>query len=134
METSNPPLILLFLTLSPNNSMHLVQIYNKNYETGAKDEEIKAVAIENQKYHDMLLPNVEDNYHTVGLKMFSAFHWIMQLRNNTDLKWIMKIDDDIMVNFTRLDTYLSKENINHQAIHCPVHPSKKVMRDPKTKW
>ena len=134
METSNPPLIWLFLTHSPNNSVYLVQIYNKNYETGAKDEEIKAVAIENQKYHDMLLPNVEDNYHTVGLKMFSAFHWITQLRNNTDLKWIMKIDDDITVNFTRLDNYLTEENINHEAIHCRVHLSKMPFRDPKSKW
>ena len=82
----------------------------------------------------MLLPNVEDNYHTVGLKLLSAFNWIYQLKKRKDLKWIMKIDDDIMVNFTRLDNYLSKENINHQAIHCPIHGNNRVMRDPKAKW
>ena len=82
----------------------------------------------------MLLPNVEDNYHTVGIKLLSAFNWIGKLKNKKDLKWIMKIDDDIMVNFTKLDAYLSNENINQQAIHCPIHGSKKVMRKPKSKW
>ena len=82
----------------------------------------------------MLLPNVADNYHTVGLKMFSAFNWITQLKNSNDLKWIMKIDDDITVNFTRLDSYLTNENTNHEAIHCRKHLSNKPFRDPKSKW
>ena len=85
----------------------------------------------------MLLPNVEDNYHTVGLKLFSAFDWITQLKNN--LKWIMKLDDDITVNFPRLDTYLTNGNINHQAIHCRMHQNtgielKKMPRNRKKKW
>ena len=82
----------------------------------------------------MLLPNVEDNYHTVGIKLLSSFNWIRQLKHIKDLKWIMKIDDDIMVNFTRLDKYLTSENIDQQAIHCPIHGSHNVLRDPKSKW
>ena len=84
----------------------------------------------------MLLPNVADNYHTVGLKMFSAFNWITQLKNSNDLKWIIKIDDDITVNFTRLDSYLTNENTNHEAIHCRKHCLNdcKPFRDPKSKW
>ena len=27
----------------------------------------------------MLVPNVEDNYHTVGLKLLSSFYWINQV-------------------------------------------------------
>jgi hypothetical protein len=27
----------------------------------------------------MLIPNVEDNYHTVGLKLLSSFNWINQM-------------------------------------------------------
>ena len=79
---------------------------------GVKKEIIGAIADENKQYHDMLLPNVEDNYHTVGIKLLSSFNWIRQLKHIKDLKWIMKIDDDIMVNFTRLDKYLTSENKN----------------------
>ena len=92
------------------------------------------IASENSKHHDMVLPNVEDNYHTVGLKLLSSFNWINQLNKKRDLKWIVKIDDDMMVNFTRLDNYLSKEDINHQAIHCPIIDKSIVIRDPKNKW
>ena len=81
----------------------------------------------------MLVPNVEDNYHTVGLKLLSSFNWISQLEIN-NLKWIMKIDDDIMLNFTKLDNHLTKENINHQAIHCPINSGMPALRDWKSKW
>ena len=82
----------------------------------------------------MLVPNVEDNYHTVGLKLLSSFNWINQLENKTDLKWIMKIDDDMMVNFTKLDNYLTKENIDYEALHCPINTGMPALRDYKSKW
>ena len=93
----------------------IVQSCNIIHHQGVKKEKIGAIADENKQYHDMLLPNVEDNYHTVGIKLLSSFNWIRQLKHIKDLKWIMKIDDDIMVNFTRLDKYLTSENIDQQG-------------------
>ena len=58
-------------------------------------------------------------------------NWKLKL---PDLKWIMKIDDDMMVNFTKLDNYLSKENINHEALHCPINSGMPALRDYKSKW
>ena len=77
------------------------------------------------------MPNVEESYHSVGLKELSSFNWINQLKRK-DLKWIMKIDDDVMINFTKLDNYLIKET--NQAIHCPVLYHNKVRRNPISKW
>ena len=79
----------------------------------------------------MLMPDVEESYHSVGLKELSSFNWINQL-DRSNLKWIMKIDDDIMINFSRLDKYLIKESNN--AIHCPIMYHNNVRRDPKDKW
>ena len=47
------------------------------------------IETENAQYHDMLMPYVEDNYHTVGLKLLSSFYWINQL-GISELKWITK--------------------------------------------
>ena len=74
-----------------------------------------------------------DNYHTVGLKLLSSFNWISQL-DTPDLKWIMKIDDDMMVNFTKLDNYLTESKINHQALHCPINIGMPALRDYNSKW
>ena len=79
----------------------------------------------------MLLPKVEESYYSVGLKELSSFHWINQL-DRKNLKWIMKIDDDIMVNFTKLDDYLIKEN--NDAINCAVLEHNQVRRNPSSKW
>ena len=92
------------------------------------------IANENKKHHDMLVPNVEDNYHTVGLKLLSSFYWTTQLEKKYDLKWIIKIDDDMMVNFTKLDNYLTKENINYDALHCPINNGMPALRDANSKW
>ena len=65
------------------------------------------------------------------MKKMKQDNWKLKL---PDLKWIMKIDDDMMVNFTKLDNYLSKENINHEALHCPVNSGMPALRDYKSKW
>ena len=39
------------------------------------------------------------------------------------LKWIVKLDDDVILNVTKLDSYLMKHNISEEAIHCPIKSS-----------
>ena len=116
-----------------------VQSYKKAQNLGATFAHINAIAKENSLNKDMLLPNVVDNYHTVGLKMISAFKWITELKNNGNLKWIIKMDDDILIKFATLDSYLSSKNVSFQAIHCPIHNIDKnkpraPIRDPTKKW
>ena len=40
----------------------------------------------------------------------------------SSLKWIVKLDDDVIVNVTKLDDYLSNVNIDREAIHCQIKP------------
>ena len=40
----------------------------------------------------------------------------------SSLKWIVKLDDDVIVNVTKLDDYLSDVNIDTEAIHCQIKP------------
>ena len=38
----------------------------------------------------------------------------------SSLKWIVKLDDDVIVNITKLDEYLSKGNNDQEALHCQI--------------
>ena len=97
----------------------------------AKPDQIDAIRKENENHHDMLLPDVEESYHAVGLKELSSFNWINQL-DRKNIQWIIKMDDDIMLNFTKLDDYLSEES--NKAIHCRVLWHNKVRSNPGSKW
>ena len=52
---------------------------------------------------------------------------------------IIKMDDDILIKFATLDSYLSSKNVSFQDIHCPIHNIDKnkpraPIRDVTKKW
>ena len=98
-----------------------------------------------------LFQAVEDNYHTVAFKLYSAFKWIYQASTGSDftnqtfiedfgkgegqgpsqnsskttnLKWILKVDDDVLLNVGKLSEFLDTIQDNN-SIYCRVFP-----RDP----
>ena len=78
---------------------------------------------------------VDDTYKTVGLKLLASFNWINNL-NLSKLKWIVKLDDDIIFNLYQLDKYLSSPNVTRKGdnfIHCKVNNGI-PMRDINQKW
>ena len=81
------------------------------------EENLSEILEESQKYKDLIVPNVEDNYHTVALKLLSAFHWIGSL-GSTRLKWIIKMDDDVYINVTKFDEYFQNQNLSQKDFHC----------------
>ena len=99
------------------------------------DKPLKKTCNENKPpLKDMLMPNVEDNYHTVGLKLLSSFDWITSL-NLPNLKWVVKLDDDVIANHTRLDEHLVyHQKSGNDKIHCVVTKNAKPFRKPKAKW
>ena len=50
----------------------------------------------------------------------SSFYWLSFLEMAPSLKWIVKLDDDVIVNVTKVDEYLSKSKIDQEAIHCQI--------------
>ena len=91
---------------------------------------------------------VEDNYHTVAFKLYSAFKWIYQASTGSDftnqpsiedvskgegqgssqnsskttnLKWILKLDDDVLLNVGKLSQFLETIQDN-DSIYCRVFP------------
>ena len=62
---------------------------------------------------------MEDTYHTLGFKVISAFNWISKsskIMKNDGIKWILKSDDDILLNLDQLQNYIDNE-ANSSSIH-----------------
>ena len=64
------------------------------------------IEFENEIYHDLVLPLVQDSYQTAALKLLSSFYWISQIPKQNKLKWIVKIDDDVLLNVEKFNTYV----------------------------
>lgn len=93
------------------------------------DDDSSSSAIEK----DVIVPKVDDNYKTVALKLLSSFHFLSQRSNAL---WIVKLDDDIILNLYELDQYLSSPTwqLHSDAIHCKSINNGVPMRDINQKW
>ena len=94
--------------------------------------EEKRIVRESKIYQDLIIPKTEDSYRTVPEKLLSSFYWTSMLSTNSKLKWIVKLDDDVLLNVQRLDLFL--KNIISDAIYCKVISNMKPFRDPNNKW
>ncbi|CAF1246867.1 unnamed protein product [Adineta steineri] len=98
---------------------------------------MKAIEYENEIYRDIVQEDFIDSYKNLTYKGIMALKWISTYCSNT--KYILKVDDDIVVNtFTLLNhlKFLEKHTTNgqHNTILCLVWTAMMVMRDSKSKW
>ena len=80
--------------------------------------------------------DVQDTYRTVPLKLISAFHWLIKSANlkKSKLQWILKLDDDILLNFHSLETLLSQLNPTKSSIYCNYYSDSTPFIDSASKW
>ena len=86
---------------------------------------------ENEEFQDLLLLQIEEIYQNLPKKLIWAYHWIFWKTNK--LKWVIKLDDDIYINITKFDEYLS-QSPNTDTIHCLEMTGTKPVRDPTSQW
>lgn len=92
---------------------------------------MKAIAYENELYQDIVQEDFIDAYKNLTYKGIMALKWISIYCPQT--KYVLKVDDDIVVNtFTLLNhlKFLDKHNPNkHSTILCLLWQAMGVMRD-----
>ena len=122
-----------FYRKSLQNSRHTKHTFKLlflfNWTNSTSQSELENLREESEKYHDLILPKVEDSYKTQVFLLMSTFNWFDQLQH---LKWIVKLNDDIIVNMTMLD-HLHKSH-KKDAISCYNVRGAPVVRDPDAKW
>ncbi|CAF1228158.1 unnamed protein product [Rotaria sordida] len=100
------------------------------------DNIMKAIKYENEIYQDIVQEDFIDAYKNLTYKGIMALKWISIYCSHA--KYILKVDDDIVVNtFTLINhlKFLDKFNPNReQTILCLLWQAMNVMRDSKSKW
>ena len=82
----------------------------------------------------------EDSYYTVILKEISAFHWILESykahRSESRLKWVIKMDDDVIINPINLQRLLQQHEseLAEEKLFCENWAGGVPIRDAKSKW
>ena len=78
----------------------------------------------------------EDSYYTVIIKEINAFNWVLRAhKSSSKLKWVMKLDDDVILNIHRLQTLLKshEEDVDKNRILCREIRARPI-RKPSSKW
>ena len=93
---------------------------------------------------------MEDTYHTVGFKLISAFNWLLQaslISESSRLKWILKLDDDVLLNIVELQKFVEGIELSSKFlggfqhtynttddIYCHVKPDDPPLWDKTLSW
>ena len=96
-----------------------------------KEEINNLVQDENKRYDDILQANFLDTYRNLTDKTVMGIKWIA---NNCDTKFVMKIDDDVIVNVPNLINYLKNTKFVESSFHCKTEFEVALIRDPNNKY
>ena len=92
--------------------------------------DLQTIEKECETYQDLIIPLTEDTYHTVGMKLLATFYWLSKVdRSKSALKWIVKLDDDVIVNMKNLDKFMM-QHFQEDKIFCRLCHNFSPVRNP----
>eukprot|EP00095_Tigriopus_kingsejongensis_P009027 maker-scaffold458_size165745-snap-gene-0.17 protein:Tk09027 transcript:maker-scaffold458_size165745-snap-gene-0.17-mRNA-1 annotation:"udp- c:betagal beta- -n-acetylglucosaminyltransferase 5-like" len=86
---------------------------------------------ESWQYQDIIQGDFYDSYYNLSLKGTYGMEWT--LRECSHVKWVLKIDDDMIVNPYELNRYIEMYPNEDSCIHCRVFTGVEVIRDMSSK-
>lgn len=97
---------------------------------------------ESQTYNDLVIGNFHDTYRNLTLKHLMALQWAAS--QCSQAQFVVKLDDDIIVNFKQLETYLEETfppstdvlvtRTGHRLMAGYVQSKMQVVRNVSSKW
>jgi hypothetical protein len=126
---TNDVLLLAFVTIAVNNfeqrdiirttwaSKNLFPQIKTVFMVGmSKSDEInRKVYLENQYYGDVVQESFMDTYNNLTLKTIQGFKWAAKYCKNA--RFVMKVDDDVVVNSFYLINFLEKKKIEEPNLN-----------------
>ncbi|KAK0405377.1 hypothetical protein QR680_017954 [Steinernema hermaphroditum] len=95
-------------------------------------ESNELVRQEAASFGDILQIDVEENYHNITHK---ARAWIPYLKQNCgNMKYILKMDDDVMMDMQGLQILLDHYQLQKRLVLCRTFADGVVVRNPRSKW
>ncbi len=99
---------LIRSTWANNKNLRVAFIIGKSYDDPVYEQ---LALIERNNYDDIIQGNFIDSYRTLSYKSLTAWKWITDNCDLNLIKFIIKIDDDVVLNSKYLDEILnSKKN------------------------
>lgn len=144
--------VIVYIHTAPNNFKRRMAIRQtwgektllKNYEIrlvfvmGVVDSIriMDMVKLESDRYNDIMQSDFKDSYRNLSFKAMVALRWIAAYCTN--ITYILKTDDDILVNIYLLAKQLNdlhQHNFGRQDfIMCNVWTGMRAIRDRRSKW
>lgn len=146
--TTSQVFLLIYVHTSPSNLKNRLQI-RETFSRRSQLPDVRVVfmmgevqdlniksslELEFSIYQDIVQENFIDSYHNLTYKGIMAMKWINQYCSHA--KYILKIDDDIIVDIFRIKKYLQDNFAESPAksIMCNFNDKVTVNRNPKSKW
>ncbi|KAL6725676.1 hypothetical protein Aduo_007712 [Ancylostoma duodenale] len=92
----------------------------------------EGVAEEHKRCGDILQADFLDTYRNLTFKTYAHSHYIT--RNCTNVRFVVKIDDDIAWNVRLMFDYLSNVTLEGNTLHCRTVETPLVDRNSSSKW
>lgn len=99
---------------------------------GGNETAEQIIQSESEQFGDIVQGDFIDSYRNLTLKGLYFMEWT--LRNCSHVKWILKADDDVMINPYSFQRYLQRKKRRDSAIHGLIIKNATVFRDPENKW
>lgn len=149
----NASLLVIYVHSSPENLKNRMSIRDTwgsrslfpnmvlLFMTGRSERERmnELLILESSIYHDIVQDDFIDTYHNLTYKSMMAMKWIDKYCR--DIKFILKADDDMLVNTFNLIRHISSLDNNTRnnesmngALWCYLNSKMSVIRQPKSKW
>lgn len=94
----------------------------------------EVIKVEYEKFKDIVQGNFLDTYKNLTYKHVMGLQWATQYCSN--VKFVLKIDDDVFVNVEELKVLLEKlsSNVDKELIACKLNDELTVKRNKYSKW
>ena len=87
---------------------------------------------ENEIYGDLIQGDFHESYRNISLKALMGMQWITNYCSKAKL--IIKLDDDIVVDFVKFFNLLHQYESLKKTFICQIHRGNWIFRNPKRKW
>lgn len=92
----------------------------------------KELELENYYYNDIVLLSVKESYYLLSFKTLSIMSWAKD--NCPGIKFLVKCDDDMFVNWPKLNKYLTDNRNQTNAVIGEQNLNLSPNRDPYSRW
>ncbi|VDL77483.1 unnamed protein product [Nippostrongylus brasiliensis] len=126
-------IVALICELEDQDIIYLKNIVITLFLIGSSSvTELRRLAQEQKQYNDLIVTDMRDSYDNLVAKVYVLMKFYLDHCDH--VKYLMKIDDDVVVHFDRLLKAFHWHRRNEEALFCKKWSDSIPRRNPNSKW